>query len=995
MRHVAVLFLCLLSSLGIGVAATQPIYVNSSPVHIIASPQIPPQIDATAFVNQSEFEINDIYFTGLPYQTFNTRYFTNTLAGTMLGDMGFRFEYASGNTRSPMTYWLNRGAISGSTFLLVSATDLVSSGPIGTSDAGLVRLIGGNINLNRNSVRAGNVFSLFSSGFNLSETNYVDPNAVTDNYWGIGTNNLRVTTGFDPSVPGGLSSPAHGVVTSQGLSNTVRIPSFFQSGPGQLFQSSQLVYGNIGAFAYTNRVSPTSTVVQVIFCPTNDFFDSNITARAFWVEDFFNADDGATAVVEFSYAEYDIINQTFATNYFYVVDNLAFATNLAYAKNEFANTRRPNNFELTRANYQAWQPEFIPNVAYSPQLIFNSRSLSNTVPAQYSAFSATVSPITVLNGSGQNVYLTTDPTNYPGRIEINGDKLSLDQTRIRAESTAIIKTRDLASNKVAQVDAPYANFDLRTLQPQMLVSNFAPRTVQRLSGQISAWSSTWRNYESDTNSTNTILYHVLMVDHSLIANQSVVINEMALHATNLIIGDLLSVRKTMQLDSRGLDVTGGLTLPTGSRWANSNVVELYNFTNRGVINVSAGAFAGTDRPNPYDNYINSGTNNAGSHDIRTHNLVNSGCLQATAGVLSINADSLRVSGAHLVTNVFFAGFTNLTTNGFQLIFQTNVLGPKLAANSDIQITAGSMTLSNSIIQAGGGGGALMLSVSGELSDAGVGALNEWVVSGGFNQLARPASGSLFGTHVLSKVAPGAEVFHTWSAEDRGPTVAGYSNNTAIGRLTLDAGQFSLLRFAPGDGTNRALYVDYLELLNYATNVNSQLAIEPNFTIYFANANVEASKIDGAANGRLRWAKSFTGPFSSTPYTYVTTNLDGTVVSTDYVFNTALVSDIDLDSDGDGTVNGNDPTPIYTASNVGLKVLKTKGLPPQVLLQWNGLRGATNQLEYRTSLSSSNWIVLTNFVAPGPLTGPVTVRDFLPAPGTNAQQRIYRVSVFPP
>jgi hypothetical protein len=306
-----------------------------------------------------------------------------------------------------------------------------------------------------------------------------------------------------------------------------------------------------------------------------------------------------------------------------------------------------------------------------------------------------------------------------------------------------------------------------------------------------------------------------------------------------------------------------------------------------------------------------------------------------------------------------------------------------------------MTLSNSIIQAGTAGGALALSISGDLSDAGIGTRNEWVVSGGFNLLTRPASGNLFGTHILSKIPTNAEVFHTWSAEDRGPTVAGYSNNVAVGRLTLDAGPFSLLRFASGDGTNRALYVDYLELLNYATNVNSQFAIEPNITIYFANANIEASKLNGAAGGRLRWAKSFTGPFSSTPYTYITTNISGEITATDYVFNTALVSDLDLDSDGDGTVNSNDPTPIYTASSVGLQVLKTKGLPPQVLLQWNGLRGATNQLQYRTSLSSSNWIVLTNFVPPGPLTGPVTVRDFLPAPGTNAQQRIYRVSVFPP
>src|SRR5207248_9670598 len=87
----------------------------------------------------------------------------------------------------------------------------------------------------------------------------------------------------------------------------------------------------------------------------------------------------------------------------------------------------------------------------------------------------------------------------------------------------------------------------------------------------------------------------------------------------------LSVRKSMVLDSRGLDVTGALTLPGGANWANTNVVELYSFTNRGIINIPQSDFAGTDRVNPYDNYVNRGTNNAASHQIRTRNFEDSGC----------------------------------------------------------------------------------------------------------------------------------------------------------------------------------------------------------------------------------------------------------------------------------------------------------------------------------------------------------------------------------
>src|SRR5947209_8597462 len=98
MRHFAAFLLIHLLVVRVAWAATQPIYINSSTVQITAPPQIAPQIDATVFVNQSIFEINDIYFTRLPYRTFNTHIFTNTSGGFMSGDVGFRFDFSSGNT---------------------------------------------------------------------------------------------------------------------------------------------------------------------------------------------------------------------------------------------------------------------------------------------------------------------------------------------------------------------------------------------------------------------------------------------------------------------------------------------------------------------------------------------------------------------------------------------------------------------------------------------------------------------------------------------------------------------------------------------------------------------------------------------------------------------------------------------------------------------------------------------------------------------------------
>ena len=252
---------------------------------------------------------------------------------------------------------------------------------------------------------------------------------------------------------------------------------------------------------------------------------------------------------------------------------------------------------------------------------------------------------------------------------------------------------------------------------------------------------------------------------------------------------------------------------------------------------------------------------------------------------------------------------------------------------------------------------------------------------------------MFGTHVRTTVAADGDVSHTWSAQDRGATISGFQSNSVLGKLTIDTGSNGIVQFASATNSPKALYVDYLELLNYATNVNTQFAIDPNFTIYFANANLAATKLDGAAGGRLRWVKSFTGPLSSTNFTYTITNLDGTVTSRIYTFNTALVTDKNLNSDGDSLVNGDDPTPIYTAESVGLKIATSRKLfPPQVSITWNALRGVTNTVLYRTNLTLGGWLVLTNVLPPGPFSGPFTAHDLLPAGATGAVERIYRVQV---
>ena len=97
--------------------------------------------------------------------------------------------------------------------------------------------------------------------------------------------------------------------------------------------------------------------------------------------------------------------------------------------------------------------------------------------------------------------------------------------------------------------------------------------------------------------------------------------------------------QTCALPIYALHVLGGLTLPFGTGLGASNVINVRNFTNDGIINVPGSELFGTDRALSYSNYVNHGTNVAASHQIRTRNFENSGAMVASGdNELSVEAD---------------------------------------------------------------------------------------------------------------------------------------------------------------------------------------------------------------------------------------------------------------------------------------------------------------------------------------------------------------------
>jgi hypothetical protein len=986
-------------------AATLPIYINDSPV--FGPPA--PLIDATIWVNRAPFNV----FQTVPYDSLNTFFFTNGPSGiAMTGDPGFRFWHKIQNgQRTWMDTWVNEGTISTdnslflanfgfivnnstASILQVAATNILCTGPLSSGAHGLVRLEGDNITVGFTSLRTGTPpgGGLVIGGGFLGLSNYINDIGITDLYWGEGNGNavannrsvampvtdrgLATQPSFNPANP---SSPFHDIIAppfSGGIFSTQRtfLPGgSFSSGTNFFFNTNFFgtnISGAYGVAVHTNFLSATSSVVQVVFYPTNTG-DPNFTTDVRFSSFGFGP---ATVVVGFHSLDFDIATLTTTDNSVYLLDDLATTTNVFLARNLNATARRrPSTYGVTRSTPFEYFNGVPGNSVYTPSLFASTNYTRTSATNRYAAYAANIA----LLGSSASGSIPYDPTNVPGRIEVLGNVVTLDQTRIRAETAFIIKaTGNLTSNQVALVDAPLVNFDCRSIEPEMVISNLAPLTVRRMTGNIRAWSGVWDNFQSVTintnTTTNTVTFHVLIVESQLRSLQPVTVNEFAARGANIVIKDVLNIGKFFLVEGDSLHITGGLNLPPGHPLRATNLINLQHFTNDGIINVSGLQNFGQDRGESYANYINRGTNIASTHVILADNFENTGTLVANGGVFLLDAVTARMAGAPaLGTNFIFVG-SNL------VVVTVPSATARIQGSSEVRISAESLTVSNSAINAA----TLFMSVSGSLVDSGPSAPNYWSVTGGFNFDQLPAVSDLLGTYIRSTVPQGALRNHFWPAIDVGPTPAGFVNNLAVGKLTLDGGPNSQIRFLSATGNN-AIYVDYLELLNSATDINALLSrIAPDFTIYFANANIPASRLDQAAGGRIRWVPGFAGPLSSTNITYPS--------GTTFTFNIALVTDQDLDSDGDGLVNFIDPTPILVSEAVVLTASLASAPPRCAMLSWRAPAYSSNTVEFKATADATQWKVLTNFVH-GPYTTPVTVMDPVP---TNGLSRVYRLRMIP-
>ncbi|MGC8886731.1 MAG: hypothetical protein ACP5MG_06195 [Verrucomicrobiia bacterium] len=950
-----------------------PIYINDRDFYYTT----PPQIDARAFVNQAIFSVTT---SPLPFETQNTLYFTNKGSGVMTGNVGFRFNYynPSNNLTLPADTFVNYGTITGDPYLIISATNVVNTGLLFGGVAGLLHIDGKDVNLSRSGIRAGEVQQsfIFGDGRNLGQT-YVNAPGISDYWWGAGTNNNLGTNGR-PITLGGFGfaqnfdipftlSPLHQVrqiFLGRLTTNLVQLPYFSIS-------------GNYTAAVYTNTALNGDRYIDIVFYQTNSLV-TNLTTTVMFEPSF---GGGAVAVVEIAMVDYDLVLQSNIVSSVYLVDSSSVATNFTLYRQQGTNTFRPNVFELTRTTPFEFLLGVPPNAQFTNTLLYNPNYVTNTVNILYAGYAAFIStnlqssPI-ISNRFGNLVAnpALSDPTNSVGRIEIETQDLNLINTRIRAETFLSVKARNIVSNRLGQVDAPIINYDIGTTNCTLELSNIVRSTVNRLSGSLAAYSAVWTNQIVNTVTnivftngvfsnvvatiTNTDHFHVLIVDNALTAAKQVVLNEFAVRATNVVLYDNIMVSKSLYMEGEGLRIgrsgtgIGGLALPVTSDWSQTSFPNLLSLTNEGYLTITGSGYFYrsllTNQTNgiyPYSAIINSGSITGATFVIKATNLINSGVWSAADGILAIESKSA------------------VLTNG------------GLFAKSDLTITGGELALSNSVLIAGNNGrGALILNITNSLSDGGVNSTNIIQVNDGFSISGNPVYGDLRNTIIYSKAEQFAEVTHTFSAKNLGLTSAGFENNLAIGALILDGADLSRIVLR-GTGTNNALYVDYLEFRNNATNYNSVIYIETNLTVYFANANLPVRKLNGAAGGRLKWIPTYVGKFSSTAITLPN--------GQKAVYNSAVLNQPDLDSDRDGIPNLFDTTPVPTDADIELKVNMLNQNTARI--SWNALSRSTNWLEFTTNISGGQWKLLTNFVNDGSGTK-ASIIDM----STNGAMRFYRV-----
>jgi hypothetical protein len=820
-----------------------------------------------------------------------------------------------------------------------------------------------------------NFFFLFTIGkFNAWATNIVNPGTVSVGFDGLlqftGQNvdltRSQLTVENSTDLNFFFNTVAMNVLAASvgGQTNVITpaanfsLPNPYSGIFGNNFNFTSLNLQNATAYVNDSGVIGTTRFVRAVFI-SNPV--PSVTNNV-----YFTFGDN---IIEWAGTYVDPATGLSNTNYMYLEDSFGEITNLQV------------NFNGGPVGYFWVQggPFFLGAPAPSglPFGTFNNNSITNA----YAYESVQFIPTSVAtNAGGTNP--TGALTNLPGRIQITAThNLDLSLANIQgANYMSLMATNQFDGSSGATIFSPFSDISLGATNGFLSISNLLEPSVPNWNGPVQVFTARWQELDA-FGITN--VYHVTLVNSLALPTTPPLVQNLTLHATNTTsISDIFNIIGKLSIDAKSLTLTTNLnTDGTGSQAGELNlqnnaiifsnsIPNLRCLTNNGAIRTGNLLVFGA--PANGLAFINNGLVSDQGLQAYALNFVSSGAISNGVGSFAVQS------------------LTTTLTNGV------------VTAGGDFSITANTLVASNVMIQASR---SLTLTVTNRLTDTGVTNGNVWVVGAtsigvGLNLPLKPVFGDLLGTTITNFAPLRKNVVNTWAGQDRGATTAGYVDNMAVGRLILDAqGSAPQTQFTfQGAGGGNAIYVDYLELRDSATNFDgtgnvSSLSINTNnMVIYYAEAFINgasvAAKLNHKNGDRLRWVPAYAGHFSSTNIVYP----DGTTNT----FNTALAKSTLIDSDGDGTPNAGDTTPFFVPSQVALSLTVTNIPPLTALITWHSIPAATNYVYYTTNMMSSTWFSLTNFVSPTnrpPVGGwPITntVSDLV----NLAQPRYYNVKVCP-
>jgi hypothetical protein len=916
-------------------------YINGG---IVQVPQMDPQlvsIDDPNFVNKGTFSVDmtliqNLTSATLLYTTSDTLNYTNT--GRLIGIPGFDFEnfpasvgqaqmaanfvnvnkgFGGGeidvtNIYGNSTLFGFFGGFFGTFFnfdlpglamVKVRATNVVDSGLINIDNTGLVDISGGDVDLSRGRILMNNGSTIVTanSTFGISYLDYGGGVYGSNSFGWFPAGDLTPTTALSPFFTTIDFFDAQMLLTNA-------TPYFENSNP-QPGPDGVIVWRGV----YLQDSSPTNVTKTVYFGPSASGFTFGS----------FN--------IEWAGAYRDPTTGLFTTNYFYLSDE----PTLRRSTNTFT-PPFPSDFTFFQSPTKL--------VFANPPAVagYVNPAPFTTVTNDFSYASVRLTAVLV----DTNTVIGGSPTNLPGRIQLSANHtLNLANTRITGPNyLSLSSPYHFLGNSNAVIEAPYSDINLGVTNGSLTLSNLlvpqlpswsgvpgAPSAVTGLGltlfnfvpvemGGLQVWSGSY--FFLDANGvTNDV--QMLLVNSALQPTTPALQQNVTLHAPdNLVVSDELNIYRHFFSDTTTLTLTtnsnsafslaGQLNLLSPDIFWSASLPNLQYLTNWGRIstknlaNFAGNMFSASSDPagaTPYQAFVNHGTIENQGTFIRANYFENSGVIEED---LANNID-IGVSTAAIATNGLF-----------------------LAPLGSVSLAANSLFLSNGVINAGQ---SLTLTAPCSLSDGYVfgnqfGHItnsvlpnvvtngNIWTAGGGVQITVKPPTADLLGTTISNFAVNSIDSINVWPGKDMGAVPDGFADNLALGRMVLNAdANPSQFTFRSVNGSS-ALYVDSIELQGNTTNTDANgnpqsIAIEPGMRIYYAQAIQNgvsiAEKLNGkfgaayTNGGQFFWVSNYAGVYSSTNIAYPDGN--------SYIFNQALVISPDIDSDGDGTVNRDDETPI--------------------------------------------------------------------------------------